>query len=358
MNRAKITHSNVLTTYLFSSASSRNWNTTAWLRSVKRNIAPYLITTRHCLRNTHNILISITMPRQNNYPGVCVLLPSWARSRSRQACFFLFYQFWGVFSTTVQVVILTTASLGIFSATIWIQGRDATGYFTKLAALVTVVCFVLNVVMLGQIFNITPSDNALIPWAALALLLAYSCNLRLLLAVGILCIITFVSARSGTWGGMYWLDFGQRPENFFPVAFALFFAPQILRHDNYSGFASLYRIFGMLTLFLPMLILANWGSISYLHVSASAVETLYEVLGFVLSAAMIAYGLRRHWPHVINTGVAIFVIFLYTKFFDWWWDLMPKYLFFLIVALTAILFLVVLRRLRTMGYKVFERSSL
>jgi uncharacterized membrane protein len=241
--------------------------------------------------------------------------------------------------------------------TMWIQGRDATGYFTKLAALVTVVCFVLNVVMLGQIFNITPSDKALIPWAALAFLLAYSCDLRLLLVAGIICIASFVSARFGTWGGLYWLDFGQRPENFFPVALALFFIPQILKHDRYLGFAAIYRIFGMLTLFIPMLVLANWGAISYLHFDPSTIEILYQVLGFVLSGAAIWFGLYRHWPHVINTGVTLFVIFLYTKFFDWWWQIMPKFLFFLIVALTAILFLVVLRRLRTKGYKLFGKTS-
>ena len=87
----------------------------------------------------------------------------------------------------------------------WIQGRDALGYFTKLAAMVAFACFVLNIVMLGQIFNITPTDKALIPWAALAFLLAYACDLRLLLAAGILCVIAFIAARVGTWSGIYWL---------------------------------------------------------------------------------------------------------------------------------------------------------
>jgi hypothetical protein len=39
--------------------------------------------------------------------------------------------------------------------------------------------------MLGQIFNITPTDNALIPWALFAFLLAYVFDTRLLLAAGI-----------------------------------------------------------------------------------------------------------------------------------------------------------------------------
>jgi len=75
------------------------------------------------------------------------------------------------------------------------------------------------------------------------------------------------------------------------------------------------------------------------------IKGIYQVLGFTGSAAVIWLGMRRSWPEVANTGMVFFVIFLYTKFFDWWWDVMPKYLFFLVVGLTAILFLVVLRRL-------------
>jgi len=86
-------------------------------------------------------------------------------------------------------VLLAGAALGTFGATLWIQGREASGYFTKLAAMVAFACFAINIALLGQIFNITPSDKALIPWAALALLLAYTCDLRLLLAAGILCVI-------------------------------------------------------------------------------------------------------------------------------------------------------------------------
>lgn len=260
--------------------------------------------------------------------------------------FFLFHQFWGLFGAAAQVTVLLIAALGTFGATMWLHGRDASGYFTKLAALVAFTCFVLNIAMLGQIFNITPSDKALIPWAALALLLAYACDLRLLLAAGILCITAFVAARTGTWSGMYWLDLGERPENFFPVAVALFCVPQWIRHERFTGFASIYRVFGLLTLLLPMLLLADWGWGSYLRLDHDTVEDIYQVAGFVFSAGAIWIGVRRHWPEVINTGVIFFVIFLYTKFYDWWWEIMPKYLFFLVVGLTALLILFVLRRLR------------
>jgi uncharacterized membrane protein len=224
--------------------------------------------------------------------------------------------------------------------------RDASGYFTKLAALVAFACFVLNLTMVGQVFNITPSDKALLPWAALALLLAYACDLRLLLGAGLLCVIAFVAACAGTWSGMYWLDFGERPENFLPVAAILICVPQWFGHARFSGFASVYRVTGLLTLLLPVLVLSHWGQGSYVPMGHALVEGGYQLAGFALSAGAIWLGVRRQWPEVVHTGVTFFVISLYTKFYDWWWELMPKYLFFLVLGLSSVLILVVLRRLR------------
>ena len=267
--------------------------------------------------------------------------------------FFLFYQFWGRFDETAQVAILLGAALASLGLTVLIQTRDASGYFTKLAAMVAFACFVLDLTMLGQIFNITPTDRALIPWAALAFLLAYACDLRLLLAAGICCVIAFFAARVGEWGGIYWLHFGERPENFFPVALLLFAFPQLVDHRRMTGFAAIYRIFGLLCLLLPMLVLGHWGWGSYLAdyegVSTRTIEGGYEVAGFVASALAIWLGARRQWPDTVNTGITFFVIFLYTKFFDWWWEAMPKWLFFFVLGLAAILILLVLKRLRRAG---------
>jgi uncharacterized membrane protein len=206
---------------------------------------------------------------------------------------------------------------------------------------------VLNIVMLGLIFNITPSDKALLPWAAYALLLAYSTQARVLLAAGILCLLAFIAARVGTWGGLYWLGFGERPENFLPAGLLIFAVPLLLSQQRFDGFAVIYRVFGLLALFLPMLVLAHWGEASYLDFSSSGIEAAYQLLGFVSAAAVIGLGIRRDWPEVVNTGLTFFVIFLYTKLFDWWWASMPKYLFFMLLGLTAVVILLILRRLRS-----------
>ncbi len=259
--------------------------------------------------------------------------------------FFLFYQFWGRLGTASQVTILSGASIISFVATVIVASKDASGYFTKLIGLVAFACFVLNIAMFGQIFNITPSDNALLAWAALALLLAYAYDVRLLQVAGVLCIIAFASARVGAWSGMYWIHFGERPENFFPIAIVLFLIPQWIDHQRFSGFALSYRVFGIVTLLTPMLVLAHWGYGSYLNIDPDIIEGGYQVAGFIISGALIGYGIRRGWGHVVNTGVTFFVIFIYTKLFDWWWEIMPKYLFFLLMSLMAILCLVIFKRL-------------
>ncbi|MDX2463370.1 MAG: DUF2157 domain-containing protein, partial [Porticoccus sp.] len=201
--------------------------------------------------------------------------------------FFLFYQFWGKLSTSSQVLILITGSVGTLVATLLVAEREKTGYFAKLVGLVSFACFVLNISMLGQIFNITPSDNAFIVWGAFAFLLAYICDIRLLQAAGIMCVIAFISARVGTWSGMYWLSFGERPENFFPVAILLFLFPQFVKHHRYWGFAPIYRVFGLLCLLLPILVLANYGRISYLAMDTDVIEGFYQLAGFVLSAGAV-----------------------------------------------------------------------
>ena len=260
--------------------------------------------------------------------------------------FFLFYRFWGLFGEVGQVAILCLATAGTFSLTLWLRQRDVAGYFSKLSAMIAFAALALNITMLGQIFNITPTDKALLLWAVYGFFFAYLCDARLLLAAGIVCLMAFIASRVGTYGGLYWLSAGERPENFFPAGLLIFLVPLLFRQVRFSGFASTYRVSGLLAFFIPVLILSNWGSGSYLGWSRDMVEGVYQVLGFVVAGLVIWLGIRKGWRDTVNTGITFFVIFLYAKIFDWWWESMPKYVFFFVLGLVAILILIVLQRLR------------
>ncbi|GGW52455.1 hypothetical protein GCM10008111_05610 [Alishewanella tabrizica] len=260
--------------------------------------------------------------------------------------FFLFYQYWGYFDTPLQLGILISAPLLSLGLVSWLYRIDHTGYYAKLAALVSFAAWVLNIVMLGSIFNLPVSPNAFAVFALYAFLLAYALNVRLLLAAGMLCSYLFIGARFGSWMGSYWVSTGEYPEHFLLTSLLFFLLPLKFTQQRYDGFAAIYQILAAVVFFIAILILANWGSVSYLPWSDGVIEGLYQVLGFVCSALLVLYGIRQQAAKLMLTGNVFFALFLYTKFFDWWWDGLPKYLFFFLLGLTAILALLIFNRLR------------
>ena len=262
------------------------------------------------------------------------------------AVFFFFYRFWGALGTAAQVGILIAAPLLATFGVEFVARRERSLYFASLLALVALACFVLNLSMLGQIFTITPTQNAFLAWGLFGLILAYRYGLRLVLVAALTCLLGYLSATVGTWEGVYWLSFGERPENFLLGGIALL-AVGLIGWGQLSGFNAIYRVYGLLVLFITLLILSHWGAVSYLPLSNDVIQKSYQTLGFVIAGLTIWLGIRRHWSGVANLGSTFFVIFLYTKFFDWWWNWMPKYVFFLVIGLIAVLLLLVLQRLRT-----------
>lgn len=314
----------------------------------RSNISRYHASVLDALTNQFDIDTNVKQKQLSTGMKIASFVGALALAAS---IFFLFYQFWGYLTTPTQVSILIAAPLLTLFLTHFISQREDTGYFTKLIAMVSFACFVLNLFMLGQIFNITPSDKALLAWAVFGFLLAYAFDVRLLLAMAILSLAGFIAARVGSWSGMYWLHTGERPENLLLPALIIFSVPMWPQkwmggQKNFSGFPPIYRVFGCLIFLIPVLVLSNWGRGSYLEFDKDIIEGFYQLTGFVVSAGLIALGIKKQWSDVINTGNVFFILFLYTKIFDWWWEIMPKYLFFLVIALSSVLMLFVYKRLR------------
>jgi hypothetical protein len=263
------------------------------------------------------------------------------------AVFFFFYRFWGLLSTTVQTTILVASPLMILLGVEFAARREKTLYFASLISLVAFAAFVLDLSMLGQIYTITPSQNAFLAWGAFAMVVAYTFRLRLILVAGLLCLMGYLAATMGTWSGIYWLSFGERPENII-IAGLLLFLAVFISQRGYAEFLPVYRIVGLLAIFIAILILSHWGMGSYLMYPPKQIQNCYQIGGFVLSGLVIWLGIRRSWHGVVNLGSTFFVIFLYTKFYDWWWDWMPKYVFFLILGGIAIGLLFVLGKMRSL----------
>ncbi|MGH9869702.1 MAG: DUF2157 domain-containing protein [Candidatus Polarisedimenticolia bacterium] len=267
------------------------------------------------------------------------------------AVYTFFFRFWGLLGTSVQVTLLVAAPLAALAGVPMAARRERTLYVASLIATVALASFVLNLGVLGAIFNITPSQHALLAWSLFAGLLAWGYGLRLLHAASLVALILWIASCVGVFRGIPWDMVWRRPESALLAGAAVFAAPLLVRRAP-PGFHADHRLIGLIAILIPVLILGFTGEMSWIPLKAKTVENLYQILGFALSSAAIALGIRRGWTEVVRVGAVGFVVFLYIKLFDWWWEWMPRYLFFLILGAIALAILVILRRARA----VLQRS--
>jgi len=264
----------------------------------------------------------------------------------RAAIVLFFMRYWGYLDTSIQLVIVILTPLLALCGTECTARRERTHYFTGLLALVALASFVMNLVVVGSIFNIVSTERALLAWGTFALVLAYRYGLRLMLACGLLFLMSYVAAAYIAKMGYHWLDFADRPECFLLIGLAVFALPFYVKHSDHGNFLPVYRLVGALTFFVAVLSLAEWGAASYLNWGTAAIERFYEFLGLLCSGGAIWLGIVRGWSGTVNTGASCFTLVLYTRLYHGWWDWMPKYLFFAAIGVLGICLLLAFKRLR------------
>ena len=255
-------------------------------------------------------------------------------------------RFWGALRPPAQVAFLAIGTLVPLGLTEFAARRERTLYFAGLAALVAFAAFVTDLSILGQIYNLAPTPHAFLLWTVFAAALAYGYGLRMLLLAALVTGTVWLAGVLAALGGLYWTDFFARTELLLPaaaVAIALGMRPGRGAREQ---FPTVYRLYGLILLFWVVLWLAGSGTQSVLPFAAGQVEALYQVFGFLVAAFAIWTGIRQRWNEVTNTGVVAFTILLYMKAHDWWWDWMPRWLFFLVLGAIAVAIMLVLRRLK------------
>lgn len=260
--------------------------------------------------------------------------------------YYAVYRVWGLIPTALQVAILVAAPLAGLALTALAGRRDRSGYFAGLAGLFTLAAFVVGVAVLGQLFNMTPSPGPFLGWGSLGIALGFGWGLRLPLAAGLASALLWTAAAPMAWSGHPWEAAFERPEGFLPGALALLALPFLSAAVRREDLGPVFRWVGGAALFLALIALGSAGADSYLPWPVGAVEAAYQIVGFLAAAAVAALGVRRGWNDLVHLGTVAFLVLLWIKFVDWWWEWMPKSLFFLLVALIALAALLALARLR------------
>jgi uncharacterized membrane protein len=297
--------------------------------------------------------------------------------------------------------------------------RAGRGSFPKLGlALVFLGCimFGADIVLLALIYDLT-AEHA---WSLLIqcvawLSIAYVVRSRLVLFLALVGIVGWFGAEVGySWGG-YWLYLG-RPFHFIGLGACLLAVGGVHAWRGRRQFAAAWALVGLLLVYLSTLILsifdlqknfriemstATWlvwllfiapyvlaiVSLAVIHfgwrrttltdppvllvlfllvvmtlasviaVTHHARDGWFILLLTLLSAAGIYLGIAWESPVFLNTSLVFFAVNLYTRFYEYCWDAMPKSLFFIIGGAALILGGVWVERMRRRVVRQFATAT-
>lgn len=135
--------------------------------------------------------------------------------------------------------------------------------------------------------------------------------------------------------GMYYLGMN------YPLRFVLFGAILVAasflvkNHPRFSNFYKPTYVLGLLYLFIALWILSIFGNYGDMNewYDTRQIELFHWGLLFALAAAgAIYYGLKQDDRTSRSFGITFLFINLYTKYFEFFWDVSHKAVFFLILA--------------------------
>ncbi|HOW64607.1 MAG TPA: hypothetical protein PK256_04910 [Verrucomicrobiota bacterium] len=257
------------------------------------------------------------------------------------------HRIWGHLPMAIQVGMLTIIPLGVLATAALAFARQADRYYVGLLSLAAGAVFVIEINALGSVLNLGDSPGALLGWGLFGVLVAYAHGLRLLLGAGLGLLCIYTAALTMSLQGYNWSEFPMKSQMLIPGAVVLYVIPWWTRRKGNRDFDSVYRLCGAAIGLWALLMVSTLGDLCCGKIRPNVIAAVYQVLGIGLSAGVVCHGLQLSQRGLVNLGAGGFIIFLFVRLHAWWWQWMPKYLFFLMIALIAIGLLLVLRRLQT-----------
>jgi len=252
---------------------------------------------------------------------------------------------WGTLTLPLQLALVGLPPVLLAALTHVAAVRERSGYVASLIATVAAIAFAVNLGTLGQLYNLPDSRGALLAVGAFAMLLAYGYGLTLPLIVGIGGVGGWLWTLGAIPLGLWWRDGFTVVEPVLVVGLLALTAPAWIRGP--AKFANWWRGMGATVLVLGLLLVESNGNLSaFATTDLHAIEVAYKLLGAVVLTGLVVWGIRRDQRLIMQIGTAGAVFYLFMRLVDWFWELLPKWLFFLLVGAFALAVLLVLRRLR------------
>jgi hypothetical protein len=261
------------------------------------------------------------------------------------AVYSLVARFWGRLDLPVQATLLGAFPLIALIGVELAAERERTLYISSIFALVATGTYWLAVIVLSELLSVPVTPPAFWGGALFGLALALPYGFRLILAASLIAFIAALSGSIFAAAGSPWTAAAEFPEVATAEAFLLLIVAPWLGAAH-ASFAPITRGVALSVGFLGLLVLSVSGRASLLPFPAAATEIGYQAVMLVACVAIMVAGIKRQQLETVYIAAGALSLFLLGRFVDWFWDLLPRFVFFLLLAAIAFAWLLALRRLR------------
>jgi hypothetical protein len=261
------------------------------------------------------------------------------------AVYSLVSRYWGRLDLPLQSTLLAACPLMALVGVEVSALRERTLYVASLFAVVAYGTYWLAVVVLSETLNIPIAPPWIWGGALFGMALALPYRFRLVLTVGLVSLVFAIGGSIFQAAGYPWTGLFEHADILTLTAFALMvIAPRLEQLDQ--SFATVTRLVSFGVGLSGLLLMSTFGAASLLPFSRSTIEFTYQAAMLIVSVALLVIGIRRHWNETVYIAAIALTLFLLGRFIDWFWSVLPGYVFFLILATIAFAWLLVLRRIR------------
>jgi hypothetical protein len=223
--------------------------------------------------------------------------------------------------------------------------RERTRYFAAIFALVACATTWLALVMTARLLDLPFSVLLFWPGILSGMAIALSYGFRLVFAVSLVATIVALAGAFFASAGVPWLHAIARLEPLMATALIVAVAASHVEPAG-EGFGTAARIVGLSMGLGSLFLISANGSLTLLPVQAVTAERLYQAVVPIASVACIWIGLRWRQRETVLIASMVLAVFLLIRYIDWFWDVVPAWAFFLVLAVLAFSALALLRRLR------------
>ena len=251
---------------------------------------------------------------------------------------------WGRLDFPMQATLLCLFPLAALIGVELSARRERTLYVASLFALVAYGTFWLAVKVVGDLVNIPPTPFVIWAGVLFGLALALPYGFRLILAGALVALVLAVGGSMFQAAGIPWNQAVETPDVVTGISFGLLLlAPHLGR--VHRSFAATTRLTALVLGFLGLFTLSTIGEMSLLPLSEWTVE-FYQVVMLVAGVAALVVGVRRRLSEVVRVAATALTVLLLVRFVDWFWEALPAYVFFFVLAALAFGWLLAMRRIR------------